>query len=121
MLREPAPPIAPRLPAAVPGPVSGGLPGSHRRLREDDPAVRLTLSIPDDLFRELRRRARAEGVSASRLVEECLRAGLAVDETNRPLVPAFDLGKPSVNLDRALRLAAEMEDEEILRKMDAGR
>ncbi len=82
--------------------------------------MRLTLSIPDDLYRELRRRARAEGVSSSRVVEECLRAGLTADGTKRPLVPAFDLGKPLVDLDQALRLAAEMEDEEILRKLEAG-
>lgn len=93
-------------------------------MREDDPAVRLTLSIPDDLYRELRRRARAEGVSLRRVVEESLRAGIAANKAGtRPAClprPVFDLGKPSVNLDHALRLAAEMEDEEILRKMRTG-
>lgn len=47
---------------------------------------------------------------------ETLRTGL---RTHPPL-PVFDLGKPSVDLDKALRLAGEMEDEETLRKMGAG-
>lgn len=87
--------------------------------------MRLTLSVPDDLFRELRRRARAEGVSLRRVVEEGLRPGIAAGKagTRPPSLPrpVFDLGKPLVNLDHALRLAAEMEDEEILRKMGTGR
>ena len=87
--------------------------------------MRLTLSIPDDLFRELRRRARAEGVPLRCVVEEALRAGIAAGKAGtRPASlprPVFDLGKPLVNLDHALRLAADMEDEEILRKMDAGK
>ena len=87
--------------------------------------MRLTVSISDDLCRELRGRARAEGIPLGRVVEECLRAGLAVRKAgtrpaNRPR-PVFDLGRPVVDLDHALRLAAEMEDEEILRKMEAGK
>ena len=87
--------------------------------------MRLTVSISEEMYRELRRRARAEGVSLGRVVEECLRAGLAARKAGtRPAKlprPVFDLGKPLVNLDHALRLAAEMEDEEILRKMEAGK
>ena len=87
--------------------------------------MRVTISLPDDLHRELRARARAEGVSLSRAVEACLRAGLAArkDAARRrnPPRPVLDLGRPRVNLDHALRLAAELEDEEILRKMEAGK
>ena len=87
--------------------------------------MRLTVSIPAEMYRELRRRARAEGVSLGRVVEECLRTGLAAREAGprpaNPPRPVFDLGKPVVNLDHALRLAAEMEDEEILRMMEAGK
>ena len=87
--------------------------------------MRLTLSIPDHPFRELRRRARAEGVSLRRAVEESLRTGIAARKAGTGPAslprPVFDLGKPLVNLDHALRLAAEMEDEETLRKMEAGK
>ena len=87
--------------------------------------MRVTISLPDDLHRELRARARAEGVSLSRVAADTLRAGLLAPARERdrsgPLVPAFDLGEPRVNLDHALRLAAELEDEEILRKMEAGK
>lgn len=59
------------------------------------------------------------------MVEECLRTGLAARKAGprpaNPPRPIFDLGKPVVNLDHALRLAAEMEDEEILRMMEVGK
>ena len=87
--------------------------------------MRVTLSLPDDLHRELRARARAEGLSLSRVAADTLRAGLLAPtrESGRPgpLVPAFDLGRPRVDLDHALRVAADLEDEEILRKMEAGK
>ena len=87
--------------------------------------MRTTLSIPDDILFELRELARAKRTSLTRVAADTLRAGLLAAKTGRPnrrpLVPAFDLGKPRVNLDRALRLAAEMEDEEILRKIEAGK
>lgn len=76
----------------------------------------------DGRAREL---ARAKRTSLTRVAADTLRAGLLAVKTGkpnrRPLVPVFDLGKPRVNLDHALRLAAEMEDEEILRKMEAGK
>ena len=87
--------------------------------------MRTTLSIPDDILFELRELARAKRTSLTRVAAETLRAGLlaAKSETRRrnPPRPVFELGKPLVNLDKALRLAAEMEDEEILRKMEAGK
>lgn len=87
--------------------------------------MRTTLSIPDDILFELRELARARRTSLTRVVADTLRAGLLAAKTGkpgrRPLVPVFDLGKPRVDLDQALRLAAEMEDEEILRKMEAGK
>ena len=35
--------------------------------------------------------------------------------------PTFSMGRPTVDLDRALPLAAELEDEELLRKARSGR
>lgn len=87
--------------------------------------MRTTLSIPDDILFELRELAREKRTSLTRVAAETLRAGLLAAKTGtrrrNPPRPVFDLGKPSVNLDKALRLAAEMEDEEILRKMEAGK
>lgn len=78
---------------------------------------RVTVSLPEEVHRRLRERARARRTSFGRIVVETLRAGLRTP----PPLPVFDLGKPSVDLDKALRLAGEMEDEETLRKMGAGK
>lgn len=84
---------------------------------------RVTVSLPEEVHRRLRERARARRTSFDRIVVETLRAGLrspSAERRYRPL-PEFDLGEPSVDLDKALRLAGEMEDEETLRKIEAGR
>ncbi len=51
-----------------------------------------------------------------------IRAGLSGSRTKRSFRTATArMGVPLVNLDRALALAAELEDEGILRKMQAGK
>ena len=84
---------------------------------------RVTVSLPEEVHRRLRERARARRTSFDRIVVETLRAGLRTTSAARRyrLLPGFDLGEPSVDLDKALRLAGEMEDEEILRKIEVGK
>lgn len=84
---------------------------------------RVTVSLPDEVHRRLQERARERRASFGRIVAETLRAGLRMPSAARgygPL-PEFDSGEPSLDLDKALRLAGEMEDEEILRKIEAGK
>ena len=83
---------------------------------------RITVSLPEEIHRQLRERARARRTSLGRIVVETLRAGLRLPPAPAPPpLPVFDMGEPSVNLDQALQLAGEMEDEEIIRKMEAGK
>lgn len=83
---------------------------------------RITVSLPEGVHRQLRERARARRTSLGRIVVETLRAGLRLlPAPAPPPLPVFDMGEPSVNLDKALQLAGEMEDEEIIRKMEAGK
>lgn len=80
--------------------------------------MRTTLRIDDALLAELKERAQAEGVSLTELVNRVLRTGLEAKRPRRRAVrirPA-DMGAPRVDLDRALHVAGELEDEEILRK-----
>ena len=84
--------------------------------------MRSTVRIDDDLMIELRARSHAESVSLTRMLNRALRAGLS-----RPLpgdVPpkpfkqrAVAMGRPRVDLDKALALAAGLEDEEVARKV----
>jgi hypothetical protein len=67
---------------------------------------------------------RERGVSFKQALNDAIREGLAgapAAGTGAFRTATADLGVPTVNLDRALRLAAELEDEELVRKMRAGK
>ncbi len=85
--------------------------------------MRTTLTIEDDILRELRRLAHSRRVSLTRIANETLGAGLAraaaAQAPRRFRQRVFDLGEPMVNLDHALRIAAALEDEETAREMAA--
>ena len=83
--------------------------------------MRSTVRIDDDLMTELRARARAERLSMMRLLNRVLRAGLAVSsqpgrERERYEEVTVRMGRPRIEIDKALSLAAELDDEEVLRK-----
>ena len=85
--------------------------------------MRTTLTIADDILREMKARAHEAGVSLTRVANDVLRAGLdhragASRPRRRYREEVADLGEPRVNLDRALVLAAQLEDEETLRKLE---
>lgn len=83
--------------------------------------MRTTVRIDDDLMRELKQRAHQENVSLSHLINRELRRGLASTSKGkvrrRYREKTFALGSPTVNLDKALSLAAALEDEEVIEEM----
>ncbi len=86
------------------------------------PCMRTTVRIDDELLRTLKEQAQKQNISLTRLLDRTLRAGLqALSEPRRPRrryrEQTHAMGPPSVNLDKALALAAALEDEEIVRKM----
>lgn len=93
-------------------------------------AMRTTLTIDDALLRQLRQKALDSGRPFKQVVNDTLRAGLeksaeAFSVAARPRYecPTFSMGQPRwpVNLDKALALAAELEDQEIVAKFRQGR
>ena len=82
--------------------------------------MRTTLTLDESLARELKKRAAASGRSFKDVVNEAIARGLA--STGRPkryrLRPT-SLGGPQegVDLTKAVRLAAALEDEEWARKL----
>ena len=84
-------------------------------------SMRSTVRIDDDLMMELKERARRENVSQTRMLNRLLRAGIQASR-GRPAKKiryketTVAMGAPRVELDKALALAADLEDEEILRK-----
>jgi len=84
--------------------------------------MRSTVRIDDDLMIELKSRAHAESVSLTRMINRMLRAGLAQrkpegQRTKRFTQKTVSMGRPNIDLDKALALAAQLEDEEIVRKL----
>lgn len=82
--------------------------------------MRTTLTLDDDLGRDLRELAHRTGRSFKQVVNDTLRRGLAGGDersTAPAPLPSIRLGKPSPDLTKALRLAAQMEDEEVARKL----
>jgi hypothetical protein len=84
--------------------------------------VRTTVSIDDELLATLKEKARAEDLPFTQVLNRALRAGVqALDQppARRPRhrEQAFAMGEPRFDLDRALALAAALEDEETVRKL----
>ena len=84
-------------------------------------SVRTTVTLDPDTEALLKRRMRERGLSFKEAVNDAIRAGLDPGTRRRLSTPTADLGVPAVNLDRALALAAELEDEELVRKQRAGK
>ena len=88
--------------------------------------MRTTLTIDDEVIDRLKREARRTRRPFKAVVNDALRLG--VDRLRPPARRAtfkqrtFGMGvPPNSSLDKALQLAARLEDEEMLRKLSMGR
>ena len=81
--------------------------------------VRTTVTIDPDVEALLQAAMRDRGLSFKAALNEAVRAGLAPAGAAAPFrTPTFRMGfTPAVNLDQALRLAGELEDEELTRRL----
>jgi hypothetical protein len=82
--------------------------------------MRTTVTLDPDVAAKLKETARQSGVSFKEALNSNVRRGLeSAEATPRPYrVQARRLGaRPGVDLDKALALAGELEDAEILRKL----
>ena len=84
--------------------------------------MRTTLTLDPDVAADLKRRARKTGKPFRQVLNDAVRAGLRAQDAPPPrpykLKPISAGGPmPGINLDKALQLAGDLEDEEIARKM----
>ena len=81
--------------------------------------MRTTLTLDPDVADRLRALARERGLPFKQVVNTVLRRGLG-DGSREPFrIEARALGlRPGIDLDQALELAARLEDEETLRKLE---
>jgi hypothetical protein len=83
-------------------------------------SVRTTLTLDEDVAAALHRLARERNLSFKEVVNSTLRVGLHGEQQARAYrVPTRRLGlRPGVDLADALRLAADLEDAETVRKLE---
>jgi hypothetical protein len=84
--------------------------------------MRTTVDIEAPLLRKLRAEAQRRGVSFKDLLQGLIRRGLqdAPGKRTAYRVPARSMGTPreQMRLDKALALAAAIEDEEVVRELE---
>ncbi|MFN8083959.1 MAG: antitoxin [Dermatophilaceae bacterium] len=80
--------------------------------------MRTTVTLDPDVEALIRDRMSRKGVSFKRALNDAIRAGAG--EAAAYETPVFDLGVPAVDLTKALRIAAELEDEALTAKVRRG-
>jgi len=80
--------------------------------------VRTTVTLDPDTEQLIRRRMQERNQTFKEAVNDAIRAGSITSRPSEPFVTqAASLGESRVTLDRALQLAADLEDDELIRKM----
>jgi hypothetical protein len=84
--------------------------------------VRTTVTLDPDVQALVEAAMRERGINFKQAVNDAIRAGLAPAKRARFKQRTFKTGfRPEVNYDKALQLAAAIEDEELVRKLALGR
>lgn len=78
------------------------------------------MTLDEDVAQQIREQMRERGTGFKETLNELLRRGLrARDPADTYETPTFGMGaRPDMHLDKALSLAAAIEDEETLRKLE---
>ena len=82
--------------------------------------MRTTVDIDAHLLKRLRDAAHEQGISFKELLNRVLRKGIAEPPAGRRepyRCPTFSLGRALYPLDKALALAASLEEEEVARRL----
>ncbi len=87
--------------------------------------MRTTVTLDPDVEALLRRAMRERDLSFKEALNQAIRAGLSRSHAPRRGKPfrtkTYNMGVPKIDLTKALSIAAEMEDEEIIRKLRLGK
>lgn len=80
--------------------------------------MRTTITLEPDTDALVRRLMRERGLNFKEAVNEAIRAGTPEAGRRRAFcTPVFDIGRPAVPVEHVLRLAGELEDEEVVSKL----
>lgn len=83
--------------------------------------MRTTVTLDPDTAELVRREMRERSISFKQAINDVIRRGATARRaTEQFRTTTASLGTSTVNLDRALSIVADLEDDELLRKMRAG-
>lgn len=84
--------------------------------------MRTTITLEPDVAALIRQTMRERGLSFKAAVNEAIRRGLGDDGSREPFrQETVSMGRPYVDVTKALALAARLEDDEIIRKLQLGK
>jgi hypothetical protein len=81
--------------------------------------MRTTVTLEPDADAIVRRLMKDRGLSFKQALNEAILAGARKPTRQKFKTRTYSMGKPLVPLEKALRLAGELEDEELIRKLAA--
>ena len=81
--------------------------------------MRTTVTLDPDVEALVKRLMRERGLSFKEAVNSAIRAGVGPSRAEPFETPTFRMGQPAVALEKALRLAGELEDDELGRRLAA--
>jgi len=80
--------------------------------------MRTTVTLDPDTEQMVRQRMAARGVSFKRALNDAIREGARAEaRVDAFHTPVFEMGVPRADLTRALRVAADLEDEAITQRL----
>lgn len=80
--------------------------------------MRTTVTLDDDTAALVRQRMRERDIGFKQALNELLREAALSDADWTFRTPTFAMGRPRVDLTKANQVAAELEDEQLLRQME---
>lgn len=85
--------------------------------------MRTTVTLDPDTEQVIRRAMRERGLTFKKALNDAVRAGAgpATSDDDEAELPTFDMGEPLVDVTKALRIASELEDQDLARELAQGR
>lgn len=83
--------------------------------------VRTTVTLDADTEQVVRKRMREKNMSFKQALNDLIRSGTRGSGGAKPFrTETASMGAPTVSLDRALQLVADLEDDDLLRRAEKG-
>jgi hypothetical protein len=93
----------------------------HHDLINYDALVRTTVTLDPDVEALVKRAMRERGLTFKQAVNDAIRAGMASGpRVPQPRFSTHDMGAPLIDVTKALRLAGELEDQELAARLARG-